>query len=140
METLRWACVPLVAIAVWYGTALLGIVGYEVLESLCPPELVVSGLCTAPWFSSAVDGLTAVCTAVVAAALVLVPAWVAPRHRFVIACLAYLFGAAFATYLAFGGGFLNLFLLAAASGSLALWAAWKKWPRLSTATIPEDQP
>ena len=31
--------------------------GYNLLDSLCPPELMVSGACTAPWYAPAVEGV-----------------------------------------------------------------------------------
>src|SRR5262245_23856301 len=103
MRILRWLTVPLAGIAVWYVTLLVGFGAVSVLDALCPPQLVVSGLCTASWYEPAFEALLLVCTALVAAGVVLVPALVAPAHRFRVAMIGYGCGATFALYAASGG-------------------------------------
>jgi hypothetical protein len=123
---LRWLTVPLAGVAVWYTTLLLGFGAVSVLDSFCPPELVVSGMCTAPWHEPAVEALVLVFTALVAAGVVLVPAVMAPAHRYRVATIGYGCGAAFALYVASAGSMWRPVLVSAVSGSAALaLAAWK---------------
>lgn len=127
MQLVRWALVPLSGIAVWYAVLVLGIVGSVVIDSFCPPELVVSGACTATWHSPAVETLMLLCTAIVSAAVVVIPALVAPARRFEVAVLAYGCGAAFALYAASLGYLWRPFFVAALGGSASLWLAAAKW-------------
>ena len=126
-ERLRWLLVPVTGAAVWFGVLALGIAGYATLDSLCPPSLVVSGMCTAPWHSPAVEALMLTCTALVSAGVVIAPALIAPSHRFEVAAVAYGCGAAFAIYTARGGGLWAPFFVAALVGSASLWLAASKW-------------
>jgi len=125
----RWLAVPLSAIAVWYGLLLLGIASVGALDSLCPAELMISGVCTAPWYAWAVDALVLVYTALVSAGVVLVPGFLAPSHRFYVALCAYAVGACFAIYVAALGSMWAPFAVAAVSGSAALWLAASTWRR-----------
>jgi hypothetical protein len=133
IKLVRWLSVPIAAIAVWYVVLLIGIALVGVLDSLCPPDLVVSGLCTAPWYGPVFEALLLICTAAVAAALVIVPALVAPAHQFGVAVIAYSCGAVVAVYVAFGAFAWGPFVASALSGSAALWLAAAKWraPRMA---------
>jgi hypothetical protein len=123
----RWLLVPLSAIAVWYAVFLLGFAGIGLLDHFCPPDLVVSGACTASWHYPAVEVLILLCTALVSVGIVLVPALVAPAKRLHVAALAYGCGAAFAIYAASGGSLWGPFAAAALCGSGALWFAAARW-------------
>ncbi len=120
---LRWTFVPIAGALVWFGTLFLGLAGLDLLDRLCPPEHVVSGMCTASWHRPAVDGLTIVCALLAAVGIVLVPARIAPSNRFTVAFVAYLCGAAFAVYVATSGSMWGPFIAAAIGGSAALWFA-----------------
>jgi hypothetical protein len=124
---LRWLLVPVAALAAWYGALVLGLVGIGVLDALCPPEQFVSGLCTAPWYGPAFDGLALLCSAVAAAGIVLLPALAAPARRIAVAGCAYAAGASLALYAASAGGLWGPFLGAAIGGTLALGAALFSW-------------
>jgi len=54
VTAVRWALVPVTAFGVWFGTLLIGIGGSSLLDSLCPPDLMISGICTAPWHGPAI--------------------------------------------------------------------------------------
>jgi hypothetical protein len=126
-KLIRWVLVPISGVTVWYAVFLLGIGGVGLIDSLCPPELVISGSCTAAWHGPAVDALILLCTAIAAAGIVVVPALVAPSRRFLVAALAYALGATFAVYAASGGSLWGPFLVAAISGSAALAVASSRW-------------
>jgi hypothetical protein len=126
-KLLRWVLVPLAGFAVWYLTFQIGFVGLALLDRLCPPEFLISGACTATWHRQAVDLLTLLCTAIVTAGLVLVPAFVAPTHRFQVALQFFLFGGAFAIYAALSGSLWGPFLVSSATGLASLWWARSRW-------------
>jgi hypothetical protein len=126
-KLVRWVLVPLSGVAVWYAVLLVGIAGFGLLDRFCPPELIVSGACTAGWHAPAVEALVLLCTAVVSAGIVVVPALVAPAGRFQVAVLAYGCGAVFALYAASGGSLWGPFFVSALSGSASLWLVAAKW-------------
>jgi hypothetical protein len=119
--------VPLSAVAVWFGILILGVVLAELLDRLCPADLIESGFCTASWHKPAFDTLLGLCTALVSTAVVLVPARIAPAHKFAVAAAAYISGAAFAFYILIGDFEWWIFMTAALSGSVALAIAAVKW-------------
>jgi hypothetical protein len=118
----------------WLATAPLAFLGYVVallavvlltslLSRLCPPDLLVSGLCTASWYSSVEVGAFALSTALGAALFVALPVLVAPSHRSRVAAVAFIAGAAYALWFLtqVGLGFLVPFCSAVASGALVAW-------------------
>lgn len=117
----RWALVPLSAIAVWFAMVWVGIAGYDMLDRFCPPDLVVSGMCTATWHGPAVEVLILLCTAAVSAGIVIVPALVAPAARSRVAFFAFACGAVYALYVASGGSMWGPFFVSGLSGSAGLW-------------------
>jgi hypothetical protein len=121
MNLMRWALVPLSGIAVWHAVLVVGIASISFLDRFCPPELMVSGLCTAAWHAPAVEALILLCTAIVSAGIVIIPAYVAPAKRFRVAALAYGCGAVFALYGASDGDFWGPFFMAGLTGSASLW-------------------
>ena len=127
MIVARWIAVPLTAALTWSGVLGAGLLGLSAIDAACPPDLVVSGMCTAWWYGPAVEGWILVRSAVVAAGLVLLPAAVAPAHRFVIATIAFVAGAAFAIYVASGGHAWGPFTAAACAGVLAWHRAAGWW-------------
>jgi hypothetical protein len=130
---LRWALVPLSAVAVWYLTFIFGLAAVGVLDTLCPADLMVSGLCTAWWHAPAVETLILACTVIVAVGLVILPGLIAPAWKFPVALIAYGCGAAFAIYVAIAsfGSFWKPFIASALSGSAALWMAATRWRKRS---------
>lgn len=126
-EALRWLLTPIAAGAVWCGVLGIGFVAIGALDRLCPPDLVISGACVAPWHAPAVDGVALSCTALAATGIVLAPAATAPRGRRWVALAAFAGGAVFASVVASGGGAWAPFTVAAIAGSLALRWAWSRW-------------
>ena len=118
----------------WLATAPLAFVGYAVavllvvaltslLKRLCPPELLVSGLCTASWYAAAEVTAFAISTAVGAALFVALPALAAPGHRVRVALVAFAVGSAYAIWFVsqVGLGFAVPFTSAVASGAVTTW-------------------
>jgi hypothetical protein len=97
MNLLRWILVIPAAISAWFGVLLLGLIAMGVLDMFCPPELVVSGSCTAAWHESAMDALIVMFAGMSAVAVVIAPAIVAPMKRNQVATLAFVIGVLVAT-------------------------------------------
>ena len=103
MTALRWILVPVTAFSVWAAILLTGLIGVDLLDSLCPPDLMISGLCTAWWHRPAMTGLEMICAGLAAAGFVALPTRVAPAHRVTVALLCFVLGALFTVELATSG-------------------------------------
>ena len=127
MPVIRWLLVPVSAFAVWIAALLLGVGGINALDSLCPPDLLVSGLCTAWWYQPATTGLEMMCAGMAAAGVVSVPAQVAPAHRIQVATIFFIAGAVFTTSLALAGDLWKPSAAAALSGTTTLYVCVRRW-------------
>jgi hypothetical protein len=82
--------------------ALAGVLGgLTLLPKLCPPELLVSGACHAPWYRSAETAVLAVAFGAGAALFVGLPAILAPAGHRAVAATAFLCGLTFIGSLGF---------------------------------------
>lgn len=116
----RWLLVPLTAFAVWVGTLLVGIGGVSLLDSMCPPDLMVSGLCTAAWHRPAMAGLEMLCAGIAAIGFIVLPAKVAPTHRVQVAVVCFVVGGLLTSALAVAGALWWPSAVAAIAGIAAL--------------------
>ena len=121
VTALRWALVPVTAFAVWFGTLLLGIAGSSLLDSLCPPDLMISGVCTAPWHGPAMTALEMVCAAIAAVGFIVLPAAVAPAYRVAVAMGCFVVGGLLTIELTIAGGLSAAAAVAAIAGVITLW-------------------
>ena len=103
LTALRWGLVPVTAFAVWFATLLIGIAGSGLLDSLCPPDLMISGVCTAPWHRPATAALEMVCAALAAVGFIALPAMVAPAHHTLVAVGCFVVGGLLTIELAIAG-------------------------------------
>ena len=116
----RWLLVPLTALAVWVGTLLIGIGASSLLDSLCPSDLMVSGLCTAPWHRSAMAAVEMICAGIAAAGFIALPVRVAPAYRTQVAVVCLVAGGLFTIQLAIAGAMWAPAVVAAAVGAIVL--------------------
>jgi len=116
----RWLLVPLTALAVWVGTLLIGIGASGLLDSLCPPELMVSGLCTAPWHRPAMAAVEMICAGIAAAGFIALPVRVAPAYRPQVAVACFVAGGLFTIQLAIAGAMWAPAVVAATVGVIVL--------------------
>ena len=97
VTTLRWLAVLPAALAGWYLALASGILLHSLATSLCPEDMLVSGMCTASWFEWLEQGIFAF-TAALAAFLVV---WLAtlccpsacPGAKARVAAIAFILGA-----------------------------------------------
>ena len=111
------------AFAGWYLALLLAMLAYGIGTRLCPPELVVSGACTADWFGPFFDALVIGGACLAATLVVLFPALVAPAHRVGVARAALVAGVGAALWMALGDTSDKALLAPAALGACLCGAA-----------------
>lgn len=118
MKILRW----LLVLPSWLAGVVLSLVVAMALRALCiqlcPPELLVSGMCMAAWYPAAESLSICVGAALGAATAVVLPSLAAPQYRGRVALAALGLGTACATWWLAAGGFSLLapFACALASG------------------------
>jgi hypothetical protein len=117
----RWALVPVTAFGVWFGTLLIGIGGSSLLDSLCPPDLMISGICTAPWHGPAMTALEMACAAIAAVGFIALPAIVAPAYHIPVAVGCFVVGGLLTIELAIAGALWAPAAVAAIAGVITLW-------------------
>jgi hypothetical protein len=128
---LRWALVPVTAFAVWLGALLIGIGGASLLDSLCPPDLMISGICTAPWHGPAMTALEMVCAGIAAVGFIGLPAMVAPAYHMPVAVGCFVVGGLLTIELAIAGALWAPAAVAAIAGVITLWLTMSRSRRRS---------
>jgi hypothetical protein len=98
---------------------MVGLFTMRAVEHLCPPELLISGTCSVPWWSYVERSVSSFGTALAAVLVVLVSTIVAPSHRRRVAWVSFSVGAIVAAIM----GFLFVAELAAALVAGAVTAA-----------------
>jgi hypothetical protein len=112
--------VPVTAFAVWLGTLLLGIGVSSLLDSMCPPDLMLSGICTAPWHQPAMTALEMMCAAIAAVGFIALPARVAPAYHVHVAVVCFVAGGLLTIELAIAGALWAPAAIAAIAGIITL--------------------
>ena len=100
MRYVRWAAVLPAALVAWHFALLLGVAALSFLESLCPPELVISEMCTASWFQTAEKIVFWLAAALAAGLIVVSVGVVAPAKKVGAASTSLAIGSAMAHWLA----------------------------------------
>jgi hypothetical protein len=120
-QAIRWLLVPVSAVVVWGGAQILGVEAVHLLDAFCPPKLVESGACIAPWHESSIDALVVVGAGLAAFGIVTIGALIAPSHKLRVAAALFACGAVLAMYIVRAAGLYSPFFTAAGGGSVALW-------------------
>lgn len=85
MWGLRWILVLLAPFVGCYSALFISLLMPGFAARFCPPDRVVSGLCTAFWYDSVWDAATVFGAALAAVFVVLLPALLAPEKRLEVA-------------------------------------------------------
>lgn len=120
-QAIRWVLVPVSAVVVWGGVLLLGREAVHLLDAFCPPKLVESGACIAPWHEPSVEALIVIAAGLAAFSIVTIGALIAPSHKLRVAAALFACGAVLAMYVVRAAGLYSPFFTAAGGGSFALW-------------------
>ena len=97
MTVIRWVlsvASPVLALLLTFAAAVLFTYG---IERLCPPEFMVSGVCTAAWYPAAETAAFCLSAAIGGFLFVLLPTSIAPSHTHRVAWLAFGAGVTYAT-------------------------------------------
>ncbi|MBK6616654.1 hypothetical protein [Ottowia sp.] len=123
MTALRWMLAVPAAGLGYLAAALVAALLLSVLDGLCPPELMVSGHCMAPWHRHAEQAAFGLASALGAALFVALPWWMAPAHKGRVGAAACAVGTAWVTWglAEVGSSFLVIFLSSVAAGSATAW-------------------
>lgn len=131
---LRWLLLLPGAWLAWVAAVLIGIFLQRGLESLCPAEQVVSGMCAAPWFDTAIRGVTGFSAGVAAVLILLTTTLLAPGHRPAVAAATFFIGSLAALAMAIRtGSWLELAAAIVAGGLTTAWLLRRERVRGSTA-------
>jgi hypothetical protein len=120
MRTIRWLLfVPSAALG-YLWIFLCAMVLISLLQSLCPPDLMVSGMCMASWFRTAERVAIMFSIATGAALFVALPAAIAPTQKIAVAAGALAVGSGIVVYMCvqLGTSFLPELVAATVGGGL----------------------
>ena len=120
MTYARWAAVLPAALVAWHVALFLAVAALSFLESLCPPESVISGRCTASWFPPAEKTVFCVGAALAAALIVVSVAVVAPAKTVGAAYVSLAIGGSIALWLAIETQAWGEFASAIAAGGISV--------------------
>ena len=117
----RWLLVVPAAWVAWALAVSIAFALYNLLERLCPPEYIVSGTCTAPWFRAAEPAIFCMGAGLAAAAIVVSCTLVAPSHRHVVSVVTFLTGVVVALMMAIAADGFAEFVTAVLVGLAVTW-------------------
>ena len=124
MNVLRWICVIPAAYLGYYLALIGGMAALALAESFCPPEMLVSGMCTAEYMRSAEKVLFLLFPGIAAVLVVLLPALVAPARKFAVACVFLAVGSVIATVMGVSLGEWMVLGFALLCGIVTAWAVY----------------
>ena len=128
MKWLRWLMLLPSAYLAWWIALIVGFAYVAFLDWLCPPEQVVSGLCTASWHKPAVEAGVVAGAGLAAGLVMLTVILIAPAHRRLVAAIAFGLGSAAALYMAYETDVWGAGVAAIVVGLAALVIALKSLP------------
>lgn len=128
VRLLRWILLVPLTVAGWYLVLLLGMVLLTLADGFCPPEEMVSGYCTAPWYAYVDAGVFYFCSGLAAILWVLLAALIAPAWRRGVGWVAFAIGALVASAMTLHlGAWDDLAISLAAGFATAWWIQRARW-------------
>lgn len=130
MRGLRWLLVIPGAWLAWYAALVSGIVAHTALEALCPPEQVISGMCTARWFHYAERAVFCAGAGLAAALILLATTLLAPSHRSAVAAVTLAMGSVTALVMGIlASAYAELITALVVGGLTTVWLMRRDWIR-----------
>ena len=105
----------------WAVALAFGLVLYQLVESFCPAEQMISGMCVAPWFRYAAAAVFCVSAGVAAVLILVACTFMAPSHRPVVAGVVFVVGAMVALAMAVAASAFGELATALGVGALVTW-------------------
>jgi hypothetical protein len=138
LRLLRWILTALALGGAYFATFAIAALLFTLVRFACPPELLISGACVAPWANQAEFVALIAATGAGAALFVGLPAAIAPSHKRVVAVSAYLLGLVIVGYVLWQLG-ASFIAPAVASASTGAMAAVLMWRRSNASSAAHDQ-
>ena len=129
MTVLRWICVIPAAYLGYYLAMIGGIAALALAESFCPPDMLVSGMCTAEYMRWTEKILFLLFPGIAAVLVVLLPALVAPTRKVAVACVFLAVGSVIAMLLGVSLEEWAVLGFALFCGILTAWAVYARQNR-----------
>lgn len=99
MNIIRWLCLIPASYLGYYIALIGGMAVHAFAESFCPPEAVISGMCTANYIRPIETFLFLVFPGIAAILMVLLPTLAAPSKKVAVAVIFFILGATAAIYM-----------------------------------------
>ncbi len=100
INIIRWVLLIPSVVVSWFLISAIGIHVYTTIESLCPSDKFISGICYASWWQIAEQIIPMIFIGLSAIVVVLVSALVAPKSKRTVTLGTYLIGCMFAILIA----------------------------------------
>lgn len=97
----------------------MGLTAVEVIKSFCPAEQMISGLCIAPWFSTAKSFVIVLFSGISAVFVIVSAYFLAPNYKVKVAVIALLLGVLVASYFFYESGAWLEYMIAIVCGVMA---------------------
>lgn len=127
-----WLLVVPTILITFYLCVLVALGIHWTAESLCPPELIVSELCTAEYMSWVKEGLLLFMPAIASALMVFSSYFCAPNYKLIVATMVFIIGSLAAFYYALDSSYWLTFVATELSAATALFYCYKKAISLDT--------
>ena len=121
MTILRWALVVPAAWVAWAVALAIGLALYDFVQSFCPVEQMISGMCVAPWFRYASAAVFCIGAGLAAALILVACTLMAPTHRPRVALVVFVAGALAGLAMAIAASAFLELVTALVVGSLVTW-------------------
>ena len=131
MNVLRWICVIPASYLGYYIALVSGMAALALVESFCPGEAVVSGMCTAEYMRQTERILFVLFPGIAAVLFVLLPTLVAPSMKVAVALAFFTLGSLVATILGISLEEWVVLGFALLCGAVAAWAVYTRQRRVS---------
>jgi hypothetical protein len=125
IEYLRWVLVIPASLGGYFISMFLGVSTHIAFTKLCRIQDVVSKMCAATYMEKVENISLIVFPSLAAILVVLLPSLIAPAHKLVVACIAYVLGAIVAIYLGISIGTYPILLATIISGAIMLYVVYR---------------
>jgi hypothetical protein len=136
LNAIRWLLVLPLAVFAWVCVFVATLTLHSAIDTFCPPEYLVSGMCTWKWAFLIQDALVVAGASISAIVMILVATLTAPSHKARTAVFIYLGGLSVAIWMYLQTDAIGAFTGAACFGLLATWIAFRRLSRRPGLTDP----
>jgi len=129
ISAIRWILLIPLSVFAWACVFVATLTLHSAIDTFCPPEYLVSGMCTWKWTFLVQNVLIVAGASVSAIVIILVATLTAPSHKARTAVFVYLAGLSTAIWMYLETDALGAFIGASCFGLLATWIAFRRLSR-----------